>query len=95
MSKRDGFSLYENQSNLRWIALGISLFIGGGSIFYTNVLVKKLQERERDIIHLYAKTLEFTLSEEVTIRHDINFLSEEIIYRNNSIPMIIMDSSPA
>lgn len=92
MIKKDGFNLYENRSSLRWIVLAISFVIGGGSIYYTNILVNKLKERERDIIHLYAKTLEFTLSEDVTITQDINFLSEEIIYRNNSIPMIIMDS---
>lgn len=92
MAKRDGFNLYENKSSLKWIVLAISLIIGGGSIIYTNFLVRRLQERERSTIQLYAKTLEFTLSENVTISQDINFISEEIIYQNNSIPMIIMDS---
>ncbi|MCB0503991.1 MAG: HAMP domain-containing histidine kinase [Cyclobacteriaceae bacterium] len=92
MAKRDGFNLYENKSNLKWVVLAISVIIGGGSIFYTNFLVEKLQDRERSFIRLYAKTLEFTLSESVTINQDINFISEEIIYQNNSIPMIIMDS---
>lgn len=92
MAKKDGFNLYENKSNLKWIVLITSLFIGGGSIIYTNFLVRKLQERERTFIRTYAKTLEYTLSENVTITQDINFISEEIIYQNNSIPMIIMDS---
>ncbi|MCB0494773.1 MAG: HAMP domain-containing histidine kinase [Cyclobacteriaceae bacterium] len=92
MAKRDGFNLYENKSNLKWIVLVISLVIGGGSIFYTNFLVEKLKDRERATIRIYAKTLEYTLSENVTIQQDINFLSEEIIYQNTSIPMIIMDS---
>ena len=92
MALKDGFILYENRSSLRWVVLAVSLIIGGGSIFYTNILVIKLKEREKAIIHLYARTLEFTLSDDVTINQDINFLSEEIIYRNNSIPMIIMDS---
>ena len=92
MAKKDGFNLYENQSSVKWIVLAVSLFIGGGSIFYTNILVDRLKERERDTIQLYAKTLEYTLSDNVTNSQDINFISEEIIYRNNSIPMIIMDS---
>jgi signal transduction histidine kinase len=92
MTKKDGFNLYENRSSLKWIVLAVSFIIGGGSILYTNVLVNKLKEREKNIISLYAKTLEFTLSENVTIAQNINFISEEIIYRNNSIPMIIMDS---
>lgn len=92
MAKKDGFNLYENKSNLKWIVLITSLVIGGGSIVYTNFLVEKLKERERATIRIYAKTLEYTLSENVTIKQDINFLSEEIIYQNTSIPMIIMDS---
>lgn len=92
MAKKDGFNLYENKSNLKWIVLVTSLVIGGGSIIYTNFLVRKLQERERDFIRTYAKTLEYTLSDKVTISQDINFVSEEIIYQNTTIPMIIMDS---
>ena len=92
MEKKDGFNLYENKSRLKWIVLAASLIIGVGSIYYTNLLVLKLQERERSFIRIYAKALEFTLSENVTITQDINFISEEIIYQNNSIPMIIMDS---
>jgi len=92
MQKKDGFNLYENKSSLKWIVLAVSLIIGGTSIFYTNSLVNKLKEREKSTILLYAKTLEYTLSENVTITQDINFISEEIIYQNNSIPMIIMDS---
>ncbi len=92
MAKKDGFNLYENKSTLKWIVLGVSLVISGGSIFYTNILVNKLKTKEKTIIRLYAKALEYTLSENVSTSENINFISEEIIYQNNSIPMIIMDS---
>jgi len=72
--------------------LAAALVISGGSIFYTNMLVNKLKKKEKTFIRLYAKALEYTLSENVPTTENINFISEEIIYQNNSIPMIIMDS---
>jgi signal transduction histidine kinase len=93
MARSDVFNIYQNKSNLKWIVLTAATVISLGSILYTNVLVGKLQDRERSIIRLYAKTLEFALDETVTINQDINFISEEIILQNNSMPMIIMDST--
>ena len=92
MARTDVFNIYQNKSNLRWIVLTAASLISIGSILYTNLLVGRLKERERRTIRLYAKTLEFALDESVTIAQDINFISEEIILRNNSMPMIIMDS---
>lgn len=92
MARTDVFNIYQNKSNLKWIVLTAAAVISIGSILYTNILVGKLKERERSFIRLYAKTLEFALDESVTITQDINFISEEIILQNNSMPMIIMDS---
>lgn len=92
MARADVLNIYQNKSNLKWIVLSAALIISIGSILYTNLLVGRLKERERSFIRLYAKTLEFALDESVTIYQDINFISEEIILQNNSMPMIIMDS---
>lgn len=92
MARADVFNIYQNKSNLRWIVLTAASLISIGSILYTNLLVSQLKERERSTIRLYAKTLEFALDESVTSTQDINFISEEIILRNNSMPMIIIDS---
>jgi two-component sensor histidine kinase len=92
MARADIFNIYQNKSNLKWIVLGAASLISIGSILYTNLLVGRLKEREKSFIRLYAKTLEFALDEHVTIDQDINFISEEIILQNNSMPMIIMDS---
>ncbi|MEN8249123.1 MAG: HAMP domain-containing sensor histidine kinase [Bacteroidota bacterium] len=92
MARADVFNIYQNKSNPKWIVLSAALVISIGSILYTNLLVGQLKERERSVIRLYAKALEFALDESVTINQDINFISEEIILRNNSMPMIIMDS---
>ena len=92
MAKTDVFNIYQNKSNLKWIVLVAASVISIGSILYTNLLVNRLKDREMSFIRLYAKTLEFALDESVTITQDINFISEEIILQNNSMPMIIMDS---
>lgn len=92
MARADVFNIYQNKSNLKWIVLIAALVISIGSILYTNLLVGRLKERERSFIRLFAKTLEFALDESVTINQDINFISEEIILQNNSMPMIIIDS---
>ncbi len=92
MARADVFNIYQNKSHMRWIVLTAASVISISSILYTNLLVGRLKERERSFVRLYAKTLEFALDESVTINQDINFISEEIILQNNSMPMIIMDS---
>ena len=92
MAKTDVFNIYQNKSNLRWIVLIAATAISAGSIFYTNILVNSLKNRERDFIKLYATTLEYVLDENVLITQDINFITEQILLQNTSIPMIIMDS---
>jgi len=91
MARADVFNIYQNRSNLKWVVLIAASLISIGSILYTNLLVNRLKERERSFVRLFAKTLEFALDESVTINQDINFISEEIILQNNTMPMIIMD----
>ena len=69
----------------KWIVLGISVLISFGSIYYTNILVRQLREREREQVRLFAKAIESTLADEGDA---LSFVSQEIITRNNSIPTI-------
>jgi signal transduction histidine kinase len=80
-------NLYGSNSRLKWVVLVASVFISGGSIYYTNVLVNELKEQERQQIQLYAKTLEYTINE----NEANNFITQEILFQNNSIPIIICD----
>jgi hypothetical protein len=61
-----------------------------GSIYYTNILVNQLKDRERAQVRLFAKALEYTIDEN---DNAILFISEEIISKNNSIPTILVDGS--
>jgi signal transduction histidine kinase len=49
-----------------------------------------LKERERAQVRLYAKALEFTISDDVNDKGFL-FVSEEIISKNNSIPTILVN----
>ncbi|MEO7991559.1 MAG: HAMP domain-containing sensor histidine kinase [Chryseolinea sp.] len=81
---------YQNNTNLKWVVLGISVLISIGSIYYTNVLVDQLKERERQQVQLYAKAIEFFANDEGT-SGDVNFIAQEILFQNNSIPIIQID----
>ena len=78
---------YRDNANLKWIILGVSTVISIGSIYYTNILVDQLKERERNQMKLYARALEYTYQS----NEDILFVTEEIIKKNTSIPTILMN----
>lgn len=79
---------YQDNAQLKWIILVVSVVISIGSIYYTNVLVKQLKDRETQQVRLYAKALEYTSNE---TEGNILFITEEIIYKNNSIPTILVN----
>ncbi|MCZ8353108.1 MAG: HAMP domain-containing sensor histidine kinase [Cyclobacteriaceae bacterium] len=84
-------NLYTSQARWKWIVLLVSVCISSGSIWYTNVLVNQLKEQEKEQIQLYAKTLEYTVNENDASGDNINFITQEILFQNNSIPIIIAD----
>jgi len=75
--------------NIKIFLITIALAIGAGTLLYTNSLVKKLQQREREVAQLFAKGLEYVAnsSEETS---DLTFLFENII-KPIDFPMILTD----
>jgi Histidine kinase-, DNA gyrase B-, and HSP90-like ATPase len=82
--------LYQDNSNFKWVVLGVSVLISIGSIYYTNILVNQLKEREQAQVRLFAKALAYTINEN---DNAILFVFEEIINKNNSIPTILVDGN--
>src|SRR5690606_16740157 len=92
MSKRNPIpsgDFYHHNPRLKWIVLAVSFLISVGSIYYTNVLVDQLKDRERQQVQLFARAIEYTLNE--SLNSNILFVSEEIVYKNNSIPTILVN----
>jgi signal transduction histidine kinase len=93
MSKKvpvPSLNFYQHNSQLKWVVLIVSVLISVGSIYYTNELVNQLKERERQQVHLYAKAIEYTVNEEES-SYNVNFIAQEILFQNNSIPIIQAD----
>ena len=77
--------------NFKILLLIIALAIAGGTLFYTQNLVKKLQERERNIVELYAKGISYLASSDSEEPGaDYTFLFENII-KPIDFPMLITD----
>jgi len=76
--------------NIKVFLLIIALAIGAGTLLYTNSLVSKLQQREREVAQLFANGLEYVAnaSEETS---DLTFLFENII-KPIDFPMILTDA---
>ena len=79
---------YQHNPRLKWIVLAVSFLISVSSIYYTNVLVDQLKERERQQVQLFAHAIEYTLNE--SLNSNILFVSEQIINKNNSVPTILV-----
>lgn len=80
---------YQNNSKIKWIVVGVSVVISIASIYYTKILVDQLKDREKQQVNLFAKAIEYTLNEDLNV--NVNFVSEQIINRNNSIPTILVN----
>lgn len=82
---------YQHNPRLKWIVLAVSFLISVGSIYYTNVLVDQLKQRERQQVQLYASALEYTSNE--SLNSNFVFVSEHIINKNISVPTILVDEN--
>jgi len=76
--------------NIKIILLLIAILIATGTLFYTQNLVQKLQDKERQIAQLYAKGIEYVANSSGT-NTDITFLFENIL---KPIDFPLISSSP-
>ncbi|MHB1688812.1 MAG: sensor histidine kinase [Ignavibacteriaceae bacterium] len=64
--------------NMKIVLLVLAISIAGGTLFYTQSLVERLQENERQIAQLYAKGIEYVANTS-SPETDITFLFENIL----------------
>lgn len=77
--------------NFKIILLIIALAIAGGTLYYTQNLVKKLQQRERNIVKLYASGIEYLAnSTNDNPGTDYTFIFDNVI-KPIDFPMVITD----
>lgn len=71
--------------------LAASVLISIGSIYYTQVLVAQLKEREKEQVIIFSKAIQYTANANDNAINDLNFIAQEIVFQNNSIPIILVD----
>ena len=82
--------LVKRKSTINLIVVSIAFAIALASVYFTRIIVEQLKERELGIIQLYAKSQEFTVNNEGS-PDELSFIIREIMYPNNSIPVIQTD----
>lgn len=81
--------VYRHKSEFKILVVIVALIIGSVSLYYTDTLVKKLVEREKEQIELYASALRYTLDPDNN--EPLTFIFDEIIKSNQHIPVILTD----
>lgn len=82
-------NLYQNKFEFKIVIVVIAFLIGFASLYYTNSLVQKLVQREKEQINLFGKALRYMLDKEN--EEPSRFILEEIVKVNTSIPTIATD----
>ena len=81
--------IYDQKTRIKLLVVVFSLLIAAATVVYTNVLVKRVAERERQQIDLYAKAQRYIISTEETT--NLVFIQENFIESNTTIPIILTD----
>ena len=77
--------------NIKIILLIIAVLIAVGTLIYTQNLVSKLQQKEKQIVELYAKGIEY-IANTSNPNEDITFLFDNII-KPIDFPLILTDAN--
>ncbi|GBD86393.1 C4-dicarboxylate transport sensor protein DctB [bacterium BMS3Abin03] len=77
--------------NIKILLILVALIIAVGTLIYTQSLVNKLQDKEREIVELYAKGIEYVANSS-NPNEDITFLFDNII-KPIDFPLILSDEN--
>ena len=83
--------IYNQKSRIKQLVAVLAVLIGAATLVYTNILVRRVSEREQEQIQLYAKAQAFIINTEAD--SNTNFVLEEIIKANTTIPIILTDGT--
>jgi signal transduction histidine kinase len=75
--------------NIKLVLLVLALAIASGTVFYTQDLVEKLQQKEKQIVQLYADGFEYIVNTDLT-DSDLTFIFTNVIQRID-FPLILTD----
>lgn len=84
-------NIYTDKSQSKIIVVLIAILIGSCSVFYTDFLVRQLDQRERQQIELFVKSQKFLVNENTN--EETNFVFQEISRANEIFPVILVNSA--
>ncbi len=76
-------------ANFKILLLIVAIAIVVGMLFYSRNMIQQLLSKEREIVDLYARSIEYVASDKST--GDISFVFDEII-RTIDFPMVLTDA---
>ena len=79
--------------NFKIFLLIVAILIAAGTLFYTQNLVQKIQKKEKQIVELYARGIEY-IANTTDSGADLTFLFENII-KPIDFPLVITDANDA
>jgi signal transduction histidine kinase len=82
-------NIYTKKSRWKFLLFTAAIFIGVGSLLYTNNLVKKLAYEERKKVELWAKATSMIINSDVR-GESLEFLLS-VIQNNETVPVIVVD----
>lgn len=77
------------QKELTWLTITTLLVFTVSLIYFSNMTIKEIKEREIKTIERYSKFIELVANSEV---ESANYFVDDILIENNSIPIIVTDS---
>lgn len=77
--------------NIKILLILVAVIIGGGTLYYTQNLVSRLQQKERVVVQLYAKGLEYVANSN-SMSDDFSFIFENLI-KPIDFPVILTDAN--
>jgi len=83
--------IYRLNFRIKFVIALLGILVIAGTLWYTDYLAKRLVEREKKLIDLYARALEAAANQQPGV--NMAFLSEQIINANTSVPVILADNT--
>jgi len=83
--------IYRLNFRIKFVIGLLGFLVIASTLWYTDYLAKRLVEREKKLIDLYARALEAAANQQPGV--NMAFLSEEIINANTSVPVILADNT--
>ncbi|TAG93776.1 MAG: histidine kinase [Bacteroidetes bacterium] len=80
--------IYQNKSRFKVGIIIFALLLASFSLYYTDVLVNHLSEREKKLIEIYAEALETMANTEISENQTL--VLQNIVNANQSVPVILV-----